>query len=258
MSGADRLFLTDLRALDRRLRAPVPSRTRVLSEMEADLEELTLLLEERGLSPEAARRRARETLVPDDASLAELEWLHAAPFERLVRRVPDDRLRRIERWLFLSCAVGVLSAILLGLWDVDLLRHASPFLAPVAVLGSVLVAVAARAAFLVWVRIDTDAGARWTTGTGVIAVGLVLLGAVSSVLDLHAIAERIAASPEEATRLAVIALQRAGGLGVVTLLLALLGGVVWLATRHRILVLVSRHARLVGDYDHSGLRENDA
>ena len=250
MSGTRRLFLPALRALDGRMRAPVPGRTRLLTEMEADLEELTRHLRAQGLAPDEARRRALDVLMPDDAVLQELERLHAAPFERLTRSIPDAHLRRIERWVFASAALAVLTSVVVVLGGVDLLRHASPFLWPVLAVGSALAAIAARAGFLVWLRLDTDGGARWTAATGAGAAALLLLGGIGAAIDLHDVAGRIAASPSDAVMLVVGALQQVGGLGVVTLVLSLVAGAVWYATRHRILVLVSRHARVVGALEH--------
>ena len=76
-----------LRRADRRLEAPEPDRSRILAEMASDLEDLCDAYRERGMDPEAARRRAVRWFEPSPETVDSLQAIHTPWIERGLRRL---------------------------------------------------------------------------------------------------------------------------------------------------------------------------
>ncbi len=161
MSGPSaRGFAPVLREVERGLALPIPDRVRILRELEYDLEGLCARLVAGGLSDELARRRALQALVPDSATLRELDRLHAPWYRRVTRHLAADRLRLAERSTLAIATALVVIGQTVTLLSVDLLRDPSLFLWPVLGLGTLLFATVAAKVFSLWIKRDHTRPAR--------------------------------------------------------------------------------------------------
>jgi len=243
-SGA-RLFLPTLRAVEQDLPVPLGERTRILRELEFDLEGLQSQLMDEGLPAAAARERAMEVLVPGPVVLRELGRLHASPYRRATRHLNDDRLRLMERSVLALATASVLGVQTLALLSAGLLHDSSPFLWPVLGLGALLFAMMLARTFEQCVERDHRRPAR--SLSGLLGLSGVIVAAASGgvILDLYRVAGVLERAPERASTLMVQWVIRDCALLSVALLLALAGVLTWLVlTQWRALVADAHEAVL--------------
>lgn len=239
-------FQATLRRLDRDLTVPMPDRLRILRELEFDLEALSDEIEARGMPAAEARARALDALVPDGATLRELDRLHAPHYRRLTGHFSPGRLRTIERSaLALVTAVVLLTETFL-LLRVDWFRHASPFLWPVLGLGALLFAAIATQSFRLWVKHDhQDAAASFRVI--LFLSGLTLATSIFGALaDFFRLAGVLEAEPGLAGSLLPEWLAGSCILLSFSLLSALAGGLAWFIPAHRLALVSGAHAELLG------------
>ena len=240
-------FQPTLRRLDRDLTLPVPDRVRILRELEFDLEALSGELAARGMSPEKARARALDALVPDGATLRELDRLHAPHYRRLTRHLSPGRLRTLERSALALATAAVLLAESFLLLRADWLRHASPFLWPVLALGALLFAAIAAQSFRLWVKRDhQDPAANFRVI--LLLSGLTLAtGVFGALADFFRLAGVLEAEPGLAGSLLPEWLAASSVLLSLSLLLALAGGLAWFVPAHWLSLVSGAHAELLGN-----------
>ena len=246
-----RAFLPALRRLDRNLTVPVPDRLRILRELEFDLEALRGELEARGIPAQEARARALDALVPDGATLGELDRLHASHYRRLTRHFSPGRLRIVERSaLALTTAVVLLTETFV-LLRADWLRYASPFLWPVLGLGALLFAAIAAQSFKLWVKHDhqePDHAFRVILLLSGLTLATGIFGAIA---DFFRLAEVLEVEPGPAGILFPEWLVGSCILLSFSLLLALAGGLAWFIAAQWLVLLSSARAELL-DHPLSG------
>jgi len=245
-AGSERAFGPVLRELGQGLSMSLPARTRILRELESDLQDLTAQLIEEGVEVGEARRRAEEALVPDRQVVSALGRIHETGYRRATRRWPADRVLRLERRALVLCT-GALLLVQGGLLvSTDLLAYASPFLWPVLVLGSISAALALWKAFELWVKRDHAGMRRGVDGLLGLSVVTMTVGASGVVLDLRRLAATVEATPELLGSILPFWLIRDAGLLAASLVLALGGGLAWFVFRQWIVHVETAHQELVG------------
>ena len=242
-----RAFLPTLRRLDRDLTVPISDRLRILRELEFDLEALSGEFEARGMPSEKAHARALVALVPDGATLRELDRLHASHYRRLTRYFSPGRLRTIERSALVLATVVVLLVETFLLLRADWLRHASLFLWPVLGLGALLFAAIFAQLFRLWVKHDhQDPAASFRII--LFLSGLTLAtGVFGTLADFFRLAGVLEIEPELARLLLLDWLGASSVLLSVSLLLALAGGLAWFIPAHWLALVFGAHAKLLGN-----------
>lgn len=239
-------FQPTLRRLDQDLMVPIPDRLRILRELEFDLEALSGELEARGMPPEQARARALEALVPDGATLRELDRLHASHYRRLTRHFSPGRLRTIERSALALGTAVVLFAETFLLLRADWLRHASPFLWPVLGLGALLFAAIAAQSFRLWVKRDHENPAANLRVILFLSGVTLATGVFGAFTDFFRLAGVLEAEPRLAGSLLLEWLAASSVLLSFSLLLALTGGLAWFIPAHWLALVSGAHAELLG------------
>jgi hypothetical protein len=245
-TGSGRAFIPVLRTVGDRLRLPLPVKTRILRELDADLEDLTTRLVHDGVALDEARRRAREALVPDQTSLEALVHLHEPLYRHLTRSFDADRLRRIERWaLALATAlVVVVSAIVLA--GVDLVTMASPFQWPVMAVGWMMFALGAAKSFEIWIKGNHSAARRGLRVLPALAVVALAVGIGGAFIDLYTLAAMLETAPDRAVEEATAFLIRDAVLVATALLAALAGAFVWFALSQWLTHIEDQHRQVLG------------
>lgn len=240
-------FLTVLRSLDQELRVPPKDRLRILRELESDLEQLSRRLEEDGLDPREARRRAIDALVPSGTVLNELAWVHTPLYRRLAGRINDSRLRTIERSALAATACGVVIAETLVLMRVDLLARPSPFLWPVLASSGLLSAVVLTKVFQLWIRADAPDLRRLRLGHILLLSGLVLgLGFAGAFVDFLRLAAALESLPDPTGQVQFTTIVSICALLSVSLLVALAGGLSWFLLSQWLSFHAGARAQLLG------------
>ena len=240
-------FQPTLRRLDQDLMVPIPDRLRILRELEFDLEALSGELEARGMPRKQARARALDALVPDGATLRELDRLHASHYRRLTRHFSPGRLRTIERSALALATAVVLFAETFLLLRADWLAHASPFLWPVLGLGTLLFAAIAALSRSGCGSSATTRIPQRTLRVILFLSGLTLAtGIFGTLADLFRLAGVLQAEPGLAGSLLLEWLAASSVLLSFSLLLALAGGLAWFIPAHWLALASGAHAELLG------------
>ncbi len=219
---------TILGGVSERLRAPLPRKTRFLRELSDDLEALTARFVADGLPTREARARAVEALVPDDATLARLDRLHASWYARVTGPLDGERLRRAERAALVACFALLLvveaRAVLAG----GFVQYRSPFLWPVLMAGSLVVLAVAAKAFEFWIKRDHSAPRFGLRGLLGLSAAPLVVAACGTWFDVITLAGRLQQSPELADPLLLRTLIEEASMLSIALLFALFGGLGWL------------------------------
>lgn len=232
-----------LRHLSDRLAAPLPRKTSFLEEFSSDVRALTGLLVREGLPPEVARRRALETLVPNDETLRRLEALHQSWYRRATRSWHEDRLRRMERFVLAATFVAILTVQTAGILQAEFLRYVSPFLWPVLASGALVMLATLKKAFDLWVKEDharPRSGLRFLVALS----GAPVVIAVTGVwLDVHRLAGILQVAPELQPELALRTLIQDAALLSISILFALFGALGWLLFTQWLAIQEDAHRR---------------
>ncbi len=245
-SGAARVFLPVLREVERGLPVPIPERVRILRELEFDLEELRKRLMADGLSPEQARARALEALVPDRIALRALGRLHSPLYRRLTRHVGDANLRMLERSALVTATAAVLLVEARVLIRADLLRDPSPFLWPVLGFGALLFAAIVDKAFELWIKRDHRTPEHGLGGILALAGATLMVGLLGVLFDFYRLAEILEGSPQSTLALGSQWLLRDAALLSVSILLALAGGLAWFVLSQWLTLVSGAHRDALG------------
>lgn len=238
-------FLPALRAVDRELSAPIPDRVRILRELEGDLEDLRAQLVARGVPPAHARDRALELLMPAGPTLHELDAVHEPVSRRLARHLGEARVRLLERSALALAAAGVLGV------EVLLLVRGGAFGLTPHLLGPVLIggALLAGAVVLHLVRLARGSGRPGSIGGAHLLwlAGLVIaVGFGAALVDAWRVAAVLELSPELAGSLVPRWLFRTSAVLSVSLVTALLGGLVWFLTTQWFAAVSAAHRDVLG------------
>ena len=169
-----------------------------------------------------------KALVPDRATLTELERLHTPWYRRVIRHLTADRLRLAERSALAIATASVVLVQTVTLLRVDLLSDPSPFLWPVLGLGALLFATVVTKIFNLWIKGDHMKPAQGLGTILALAGAIVLTGIGGMIFDLYRMSGTLERSPELANVVAGEWLLRDLSLLSISILLALGGGLAWL------------------------------
>lgn len=246
-AGTERVFTPLLREVGRGLRMPLPTQTRILRELEGDLQALTAQLVAEGMEPADARSRAMEALVPDTQTASALGRIHQTWYRKITERLPQDRVLRLERHTLKVCTALLLAVEGVLLVGTDLLAYASVFLWPVLALGSLNVALVTWKAFELWVKRDHTRMRARLDGIMGLSFFTLLVGITGVVIDLSRLAGTLESAPELAGTLVRFWLVRDAGLLAVSIMLALMGALAWFVFTTWISHVEHAHQEIVGN-----------
>lgn len=131
-----------------RLELPQPTKSRILLELAADLEDLYQFYRTEGLAESEAIARAQEMLDFSDATLAQLAEIHTTPFRRFLDRLSLQAQSRWERGALIALFLIILVLSGPQLFATRLFTHANALAWP-------LVASSVGALFIALQRIYT-------------------------------------------------------------------------------------------------------
>jgi len=228
-----------LKAIYDRLDLPQPSRSRVLLEIAADLEDLEKHLRGEGLSAAEARRRAIELCDLSDEALSQMVAVHAGGYRRFLERLGSQARTWWERLFLSAILVFVLAATGPLVLASPLIATAGPAVWPI--LGAILAALLLTipkfyAAYLRQNHDPRRLRARLSLVPGLAAVNL-CVGVYGFWMGLYLIAGRIADDHDRSGALLVEWMLRCSAMLVVCLLSVLLILALWF-------VLVNKIARI--------------
>lgn len=255
-TGAVRVFLPTLKALERELPLPIPERVRILRELEFDLEALRATLEAEGHTPEEAQRRALEALVPAGSALAELELVHAPLYRILTEGLRQNRLRAIERSLLVAATVGVLAFSTTVLAGMDVLASPSPFLWVVLALGGALFAAIVAKAFRLWVKKDHRRPAEGLSVILTLSGTALMVGLGGALTDFYLLAASLEADPTDSIARTTAWLVRDAALLSISIVVALVGGSVWFILTQWLTAVTDARRDLLGLTSHTSRRSS--
>lgn len=203
---------------------PLPRRTRLIREISSDLDGVTAVLVARGVPMGEARARARETVLPDASTLAEIEGLSLPVYRRLTLGADPARVRQLERLALVLATLSILVMEASALVGAGLLDDPSPFLWPVLLLGASTMTALLAKAFQLWIKGHHRRPRRGLGLVGVLA-GLTFVTALGGVMvDFIALASVMEGVPPDGHELVAGWVVRTATLLSTGIILALAGG----------------------------------
>jgi membrane protein YdbS with pleckstrin-like domain len=219
-----------------RLDLPQPTKSHVLLEMAADLEDLFAAYRERGLDEEEAARRVEEKFDASDDALNELVRLHRSAFRRGMDRfseqaqTPWEKLMLVVILLFVAAMTGKLLVF------TAFFREASVFVWPAAVIGVVAVVIFLVKAHQFYIKKD-HAMRRLRTGLPsllLMACAGLFNGVFGFFLGMQLSMARIATDIEQANDYFTRWLVGSSVTMILSLLVAILAAVFWFVLMNKV------------------------
>jgi len=255
---AEVAFAPELQTLGEKLTVPIPDRVRILRELSGDLHALTERLVADGVTPDEARRRATQALVPDEQTLRALERLHEPLYVRLTRRIDPSRLRTLERRGLVAATVFMVGASGLALASVDVVNAVSRFQWPVMIVGGLTFAAGLAKAFEIWIKGDHSRIRRGLSVILFLSLSQLAIVTLGVMVDLYVAASTVESTPAlaEATMFGWIF---ASSLLMATgLLFALAGTLAWFVIDHWVTHIESAHREVLGLTGPGSYKNGDA
>jgi hypothetical protein len=240
-------FAEVLRPLRARLPLPQPARTRVLLEIAADLEDMYRHYRASGLSEEAARRQAVERFDLSDEALAELVRVHTSFFRRLLDRLSVQAQSRWERGLLLIVAGTLVIVCLQVVLRGEIVAVAGAQVWPTLICGMAGLTLGLVKFYQLYVKQDHELrrARRGLDAIAVLAVAQVFLGFLLGWFSLYLTARKTTGDVEYAVVHLFNWLLSASALVSVSLMGALLTGMIWFALARRVAGIADAEAALL-------------
>jgi hypothetical protein len=147
-------FADILKSTSERLDLPQPTKSNVLLELAADLEDLFTLYREQGHDEAESARMVEERFKVSDDVLVQLVRVHRSGFQRWIERF-SDRTRTIwERALLLLIVLFSLGAAGMQLAGTTLIRDTSRFIWPLVFLAALALAVTLAKIYKLYIKKD--------------------------------------------------------------------------------------------------------
>lgn len=232
-----------LRSVSDRLAVPLPAKTRLLEEIASDLRSLSSRFVSDGLTPEEARRRAAEALLPDDETLAWLDRIHASGYRRVTERWSAERLRLAERILLVCCFVALVLVEARAILAADVTRYASPFLWIVVAAGAAVATAVVWNGFTLWVKGEHARARRAMRALLALSAAPVGVALAGTWFDVFRLAALLQERPALADVMVVRTLIQDAAMLSIAILFALVGAVGWLVFTQWIAVQEHAHRR---------------
>ncbi len=218
-------FQATLQRTDDRLHLPRATRSRILLEMAADLEDLFRHHRAEGLDESEAARRAEEAVEVSDEALERLQAVHRSGLDRFSERLAGHVAQGWERLLVaVLLAFTVLMACQPLLVSGDFFTRASVFVWPVLALDAIALGLVLTKLYGLNVRRDRDPR-RLRAGLGTllfVAAGSLAVGIQGLLVELFLFLRRFAAGQlDQGWPLAVSALM------IVATVTAILAALAW-------------------------------
>lgn len=182
-------FADVLEQTSARLELPQPTKSRILLELAADLEDLYRVYRAEGLSESEAIQRAREMLDFSDATLSQLAEVHTAPFRRFLDRLSLQAQTRWERGALMAVFLIILTLSGPQLFTSRFFSHANALAWPLVASSVGALLIALQRIYALYLKRDHQVRrlrAGLTPLIGLAALDL-LLGVAGFFIQSHAI-----------------------------------------------------------------------
>jgi hypothetical protein len=134
-----RQFTPLLKSINDRLDLPQPTKSRIILEIAADLDDLYQLYLSRGLSEQEAAKKAEEKINLTDDALNELVEIHQSLIRKLLDKISAQAQSRWERVVFVLLLFFIVAISIQGIFSIQFFVQASTWIYPV--LGIFLTAI---------------------------------------------------------------------------------------------------------------------
>ncbi|MBN2088445.1 hypothetical protein JW964_02480 [candidate division KSB1 bacterium] len=184
MSG----FTPILQNINERLDLPQPTKSRIILEIAADLEDAFQYYCDKGLSEELARRQAIEKFDITDEALAELVTVHQSIFRRFLDKLTAQAQSRWERIVLTIVLIFIAAVGGKTVFTSQFIRQASAFVWPILGIFGAILTISVVKIYQLYIKKDHHIK-RIHRGLSSIAIlgGLnIFLGIFGYVIELYA------------------------------------------------------------------------
>lgn len=223
-------FTPELREIAAALDLPGPARARILLELGGDMDDMRYALVAGGMTPEEARRRTVDVLVPEPAALAALAGQHRPFYRRFTDGLADPMRHRLERAGLIAGVASMLTLGLVVLGDFDLLVDPAPTTIPLLALGAALGGLGLWKLFEVHVRRDHRPRRlrRGLGGLPLVATAALVLALGGVAVDFYVVAGHLEAGATDRASLLLGWLRRDAAMASLGLIVGSLAIALWI------------------------------
>ena len=124
-------FTQLLKSINERLNLPQPTKSRIILEIAADLDDLYQLYLSRGLEENEAAKKAVDKIDLTDEALNELVQIHQSLIRKLLHKITAQAQSRWEKVIFVLLLIFVVAISIQGVFSAQFFLQASKWIYPV-------------------------------------------------------------------------------------------------------------------------------
>jgi len=180
-------FTPLLKRINERLDLPQPTKSRIILEIAADLDDLYQLYLSRGLEEKEATKKAEEKINLTDEALNELVQIHQSLFRKLLDKITAQAQTRWERIAFVLMLLFLAAISVQAIFSTQFLSQASKWIYPVIGISLTAILISIPKFYKLYIKKDHQIKKLRTDlslifGTGVLNL---VIGVMGYVMELY-------------------------------------------------------------------------
>lgn len=180
-------FTPLLKSINKRLDLPQPTKSRIILEIAADLDDLYQLYLSRGLEENEAAQKAEEKIDLTDEALNELVQIHQSLFRKLLDKISAQAQSRWEKVAFIFMLLFIVAISVQAIFSTQFLSQASKWIYPVLGMSIAAILISFPKFYQLYIKKDhllkkIRTGLSLILGMGVLNLVIGILGYVIELL----------------------------------------------------------------------------
>lgn len=180
-------FTPLLKRINERLDLPQPTKSRIILEIAADLDDLYQLYLSRGMSKNEAAKKAEEKIDLTDESLNELVQIHQSLLRKLLDKISAQAQTRWERVAFVLMLLFIATISIKAIFSTQFLSQASKWIYPVLGVSLTVILISIPKIYQLYIKKDHQiknlrTGLSIIFGLGVLNL---VIGVMGYVIELY-------------------------------------------------------------------------
>jgi len=147
-------FTSILNRINERLELPQPTKSRIILEIGADLQDLYQLYISRGMNEQEAFQKASEKYDLSDETLDDLIRIHQSPLKKLMDRITLQARTRWERVAFITTLLILVSITSQAFLSTEFFMQASKWIYPVLAISMITILVSIPKFYQFYIKKD--------------------------------------------------------------------------------------------------------
>jgi len=182
-------FTPILKKINEKLDLPQPTKSRIILEIAADMEDAYSLYLQQGMSEREAMTKVKETFAFTDSALRELTEIHQTFFRRLMGKFSEQAANRWERVVLFVVFLFVIAITTKTFATTPFFSQASNFIFPISGLFVGIILIAKVKFYQLYIRKDHDVKKlrRWMSWIVILGIANLVISFTGGIFEFLAI-----------------------------------------------------------------------